>query len=258
MVLLREGDRVPADGVLLSATALSVDESILTGESLPVDKVARQPTRWRRARVYSGSLIVRGFGAAESAATGVALARSARSAARSRRSPTETTPLFPEVRRVVRWVATAGLLLCARIAVIYASTRQDWLGGVLAGITLAMGCLARRVSCRADGLSGDGRVANLARGCADAAHAGCRSDWRSHRARSRQDRHADRKPHARRTDRNRLRMPTTCGKHGRRSTKPLHECLQPRLPPASATRSIRWSARYTKQRASRRRRAARD
>jgi Ca2+-transporting ATPase len=38
IVLLREGDRVPADGIVRSATAMSVDESILTGESLPVEK----------------------------------------------------------------------------------------------------------------------------------------------------------------------------------------------------------------------------
>jgi Ca2+-transporting ATPase len=47
IVLLREGDRVPADGVLFSATALSVDESILTGESLPGDKVAGSAQRAR-------------------------------------------------------------------------------------------------------------------------------------------------------------------------------------------------------------------
>ena len=53
----------------------------------------------------------------------------------------ETTPLFREVGRIVRWVAVAALLLCALIAVLYALLRNDWLGGVLAGITLAMGVL---------------------------------------------------------------------------------------------------------------------
>ena len=38
MVVLAEGDRVPADGVLLQAINLSVDESLLTGESVPVRK----------------------------------------------------------------------------------------------------------------------------------------------------------------------------------------------------------------------------
>src|SRR5262245_52663672 len=70
IVVLREGDRVPADGVLRSATALSADESILTGESLPVDKVVAAGTASDAARVYSGSLLVHGFGTAEITATG--------------------------------------------------------------------------------------------------------------------------------------------------------------------------------------------
>lgn len=141
IVLLREGDRVPADGTLRSASALSADESILTGESLPVDKVptsAGGPAE--SARVYSGSLIVRGFGTAQVTATGAHTEIGKIGRALTTLS-TETTPLFQEVRRVVRWVASAALLMCAAIAVIYGATRNDWLGGVLAGITVAMGVL---------------------------------------------------------------------------------------------------------------------
>jgi len=137
IVLLREGDRVPADGVLFSATALSVDESILTGESLPVDKTAGSS---EGARVYSGSLVVRGFGAAEVQATGVRSEIGRIGHALSTLTD-ETTPLFREVRSVVRWVALSALLICAAIAVIYTVARTDWLGGVLAGVTLAMGIL---------------------------------------------------------------------------------------------------------------------
>ena len=41
VVLLEAGDRVPADGRLLSAHRLAVDESTLTGESMPVEKVTK-------------------------------------------------------------------------------------------------------------------------------------------------------------------------------------------------------------------------
>jgi Ca2+-transporting ATPase len=133
LVVLREGDRVPADAVLRSATALSADESILTGESLPVDKSAMDP-------IYSGSLIVRGFAVAEVSATGVRSEIGRIGHALVTLKP-ETTPLFREVRRIVRWVAVAAILLCAAIAAIYALTRADWLGGALAGITLAMSIL---------------------------------------------------------------------------------------------------------------------
>jgi P-type Ca2+ transporter type 2C len=146
LMLLHEGDRVPADGRLVSATALSIDESILTGESLPVDKSAAgaHPSRSDPAdpapRVFSGSLVVRGFGTAQVTATG-ARSEIGKIGTALTTLATEATPLFTEVRRVVRWVAVAALVLCTAIALLYGSSRGDWLGGVLAGITVAMGVL---------------------------------------------------------------------------------------------------------------------
>ena len=73
IMLLAEGDRVPADAVLLSARNLSVDESLLTGESVPVRKNAlgwRDSTMGRPGGddlpfVYSGTLVVQGQGVAQ-------------------------------------------------------------------------------------------------------------------------------------------------------------------------------------------------
>ena len=140
LVLLREGDRVPADGVILEATALSVDESILTGESLPVEKLRAADDRNEHGRVYSGSLVVQGFGRARVTATGPRTEIGTIGGVLKTLQP-EATALFSEVRRLVRWVASAGLILCAAIAVIYGITRDDWLDGVLAGITVAMSVL---------------------------------------------------------------------------------------------------------------------
>jgi len=138
LVLLREGDRVPADGMILEATALSVDESILTGESLPVEKTRAQNAE--HGRVYSGSLVVQGFGSARITATG-ARTEMGKIGGVLKTLQAEKTALFGEVNRLVRWVASGALLLCAAIAVIYGLSRTDWLGGVLAGITLAMSVL---------------------------------------------------------------------------------------------------------------------
>lgn len=138
VILLSEGDRVPADAVLLSATALSVDESILTGESLPVDKLAAANDNDRR--VYSGTLALRGYGTARVTATGVRTEIGKIGRALLELRP-EVTPLFHEVRRIVRWVASISLLVCVVITVFYALSRHDWLGGVLAGITVAMSLL---------------------------------------------------------------------------------------------------------------------
>jgi Ca2+-transporting ATPase len=139
IVLLREGDRVPADAVVRSATAMSVDESILTGESLPLEKSC-VPGTDPASRVFSGTLVVRGFGVAEVIATGARSELGRIGQALKDLTP-EVTSMFREVRRIVRWVATAGVLLCTVVALLYGATRQDWLGGVLAGITLAMGVL---------------------------------------------------------------------------------------------------------------------
>lgn len=142
LILLREGDRVPADAVVSAATALSIDESIVTGESLPVDKEATASSDSRDAThlVFSGTLIVRGYGSAVVVATG-AQSQIGRIGRELAALTPETSQLFREVRRVVRWVAVAALILCAAIALIYGAARSDWLGGVLAGITVAMGIL---------------------------------------------------------------------------------------------------------------------
>lgn len=144
VVIVHEGDRIPADAVLMSASELSVDESILTGESLPVEKTdsqrAADSEQANQNRVYSGSLVVRGSGVAKVFATGsrsqIGRIGTALDALR-----TETTPLFREIRQMVRWAALGGLMFCAVVTTAYALTRGDWLGGALAGITLAMGLL---------------------------------------------------------------------------------------------------------------------
>lgn len=142
VVLLHEGDRVPADAVVHQATALFADESILTGESLPVEKHALAPQGSVDAsnRVSAGTLIVHGYGLCVVDATGMRsdLGRIGQSLQSMR---TQVAPIYIEVRRVVRWVAIAALALCTVIAVGYSITRGDWLGGVLAGITVAMGVL---------------------------------------------------------------------------------------------------------------------
>ncbi len=53
IVVLREGDRVPADGKIITDVQIEVDESILTGESLPVEKKINE-------ELYAGTFLVRG------------------------------------------------------------------------------------------------------------------------------------------------------------------------------------------------------
>lgn len=139
---VREGDRVPADARLLSSVDLQLDESLLTGESVPVSKEAApvQQSISSAHVIYSGTLLVRGQGWAQVIATGkrtemgkIGLALQA--------LKIESTALQRETRRLVRNLAIVGVALCLIVAVVYAVTRHDALHGLLAGLTLAMAIL---------------------------------------------------------------------------------------------------------------------
>ncbi|HET8712023.1 MAG TPA: cation-transporting P-type ATPase, partial [Spongiibacteraceae bacterium] len=148
IVVLGEGDRVPADGVLITARNMQTDESLLTGESIAAHKISATqipiampaPCIGESPFVYAGSLVVAGQGLAQILATGrqSAIGNIAHSLAAIEREPTHTER---EIEFVVKRVAIGGVLLSALVAIIYAVTRDHWLDGLLAGITLAMAML---------------------------------------------------------------------------------------------------------------------
>jgi Ca2+-transporting ATPase len=148
VVLLSEGDRVPADGVLVAANEIEVDESLLTGESLPVEKRAAVdetaemtvPGGEGMPFVFSGSLVVRGQGRARVLATGVRT-QIGKIGKALQSLEVQDTPLQKQTERVVRVFAALGLALCLAVVVLYAQLRGGWLDGLLAGITLAMAVL---------------------------------------------------------------------------------------------------------------------
>ncbi len=147
LLLLQEGDRVPADAHLVRCNDLSIDESLLTGESLPVRKIAGQgeaplvPLPGEGTPfVFSATMVVQGQGTAVVSATGARteigrIGRSLQAIA------VEETPLQKQTGRIVRVFAALGLLLCALVVALYAWKRGGLLDGFLAGITLAMAVL---------------------------------------------------------------------------------------------------------------------
>ena len=150
LLVLTEGDRVAADGVLLWASNVSADESLLTGESIPVRKAARPPTADSEAEpeparpggddlpyVYSGSLVTSGQGVARVVATGPTTEMGRIGAALETLS-VDRTRLQDETNRVVRMLATVALALCVVVIVGYGLARGSLIDGLLAGISLAM------------------------------------------------------------------------------------------------------------------------
>ncbi|MBI4474067.1 MAG: HAD-IC family P-type ATPase, partial [Acidobacteria bacterium] len=144
LLLLSEGDRVPADAVVLSAVNLTIDESLLTGESVPVRKSVWDgkseigpPGGDDTPAVYLGTLTVQGTGLAEVRTIGenTEIGKLGRSL---RAIEVQSTNLERETRRLVRFFASISVVLCIIVAVVYGLTTADWLQGVLAGLALAI------------------------------------------------------------------------------------------------------------------------
>jgi P-type Ca2+ transporter type 2C len=147
IIVLAEGDRVPADGVVLNGNNLMIEESLLTGESVPVHKTdAEESTEMgppggdNTPFIYSGTLVVAGVGIARVAATGPNTEFGKIGKSLQTIEP-EKTQLQKETGRVVRNLALIGLALCIIMAVVYGITKGNWLEGFLASITLAMAIL---------------------------------------------------------------------------------------------------------------------
>jgi Ca2+-transporting ATPase len=140
LLILSEGDRVPADARLVTANDFLVDESLLTGESLPVEKLPPARPDDAAGHVYSGTLVVKGQARALVFATGprTQFGRIGLSLASLE---TERTMLQRETARVVKVIALAAGALCVLVAILYYALRGDALAGALAGLTLAMAIL---------------------------------------------------------------------------------------------------------------------
>jgi Ca2+-transporting ATPase len=142
LLIVSEGDRVAADGALRWLSNLSVDESILTGESIPVNKRPPETENAelpRESRVFAGTLVVSGQGLAEVRATGPAtemgrIGKSLQSIA------IENSPLQQEIARIVRRLAVAGLAVCA-VVVLFQARSRGLLEGLLSGLAVAMSLL---------------------------------------------------------------------------------------------------------------------
>lgn len=141
LLVLEEGDRIAADGVLVACNDLLVDESLLTGESVAVSKdPSKQASESGNDRVYSGSMVVQGGGRAVVVATGSATEIGRIGRALQTLTP-EQSPLQHEIGTLVKRFALFGIALSLLIFLMFGWTRHDWLNGLLAGITLAMSIL---------------------------------------------------------------------------------------------------------------------
>jgi Ca2+-transporting ATPase len=148
LVIIAEGDRVPADGVLVLGDHIQVDESLLTGESLAVRKRATRvipaglgaPGGEDTPQLFAGTLVVRGSGRVVVLATGAGSAVGAIGS--SLAGMTREQPrLQHETARIVRIFAVAALVFSVSVVLLYGWLRGDWLQALLGGIALGMALL---------------------------------------------------------------------------------------------------------------------
>jgi len=147
LVILQEGDRVPADATVLYSVNLMADESLLTGESVSVSKSEWngtdkniQPGGDGLPFVYSGSMIVQGNGVVKVTSIGsdTEIGKIGKALDSVVEEPTK---LKSEMGVLVKRLAIIGIALCVIVILVFSWTRGDLLNGFLAGITLAMAML---------------------------------------------------------------------------------------------------------------------
>jgi P-type Ca2+ transporter type 2C len=150
ILVVSEGDRIAADALLLRGAELAVDESLLTGESVPVRKVVAdrgrdvvnlaKPGGDDTPFLFSGTLAVRGQGIAEVTATG-SRSEIGKIGASLAKIETEPPRLKAETTRLVRLFASVGAAVCLLAVVVQLVTGHSPLQALLAGIALGMALL---------------------------------------------------------------------------------------------------------------------
>ena len=142
IVFLSEGERIPADCIVLEPSNFSVDESILTGESEYVMKVSTTQSEkstdyWKKDILYAGTLCVFGKCTAIVKFTGINTEYGKIGKAISE-AKDEPTPLQKKVSILVKNIAIAGVILCISVMVASYFYSFDILNSILSGISLAM------------------------------------------------------------------------------------------------------------------------
>jgi Ca2+-transporting ATPase len=140
VILLHEGDRIPADAVLLEAWNFLVDESLLTGESVPVNKMVSSASEAAVDLLFSGTLVVQGKGIARVTATGLQT-KFGQIGTSLQEIEQDETRLQKEMKVFIRNIFIAGVIISIGVVVAFYATRGDFIQSVLNGLASAMAIL---------------------------------------------------------------------------------------------------------------------
>jgi len=144
VLLLEAGDRIPADARLLRGRGLRVDESVLTGESVPVEKLAdavgdAADLGERTSMLYSGTLVAAGQASAVVVATGVHT-EIGHIGTLLGQVDTLTTPLLRQIQRFGKAFTAIAISASAALFVFAVAFRgYDWVDALMIVVALAVG-----------------------------------------------------------------------------------------------------------------------
>ena len=139
LVVLEPGNIVPADCTLISGMGLQVDESILTGESVPVEKTASD-IPIKKSKLFMGTILTTGRGRAKVEATGMETEMG--SIANMIQTAEETgTPLERRLEKIGKQLVYITLVVCALIVLVGTLRGESFYSMLLSGTSLAVAAI---------------------------------------------------------------------------------------------------------------------
>jgi Ca2+-transporting ATPase len=141
LLVLQEGDIIPADGVVVSSTQLMVDESALTGESLPVAKTDADDER----DVFTGTTVLSGRAYVTVTVTGPAT-RYGKVGALVAAATTSRTPLQRALARLVGALSVVAAVFCVAVVLAQLWHGKGWGEAIIAGVSLAIAAIPEEFS----------------------------------------------------------------------------------------------------------------
>lgn len=140
VIVLNEGDRIPADAELLDSLNITIDESLLSGESAPVSKSSQTKASDTQGLLFSGTLVVQGKGLARVLTTGTKT-QFGKIGTSLQNIEQDESRLQKEMKVLIRNLFIAGGLISAGVVFAFYITRGNFIQSLLNGLASAMAIL---------------------------------------------------------------------------------------------------------------------
>ena len=140
LIILNEGDRIAADGIVLDTVNLTIDESLLTGESVAVTKNIHTDSSNAHGLVFSGTIVVQGKGLAKVTATSIHT-QFGKIGASLESIEEDKTRLQKEMSILIRRLFIIGAFISIGIVAAFYYTRGNFIQSLLNGLSAAMAIL---------------------------------------------------------------------------------------------------------------------